>query len=32
VSQINASGWKAQVGLDAGLKLAYTDFLENYVI
>ncbi len=27
---LNALGWKAQVGLDAGLKAAYEDFLKKY--
>ncbi|CAN1498427.1 WcaG Nucleoside-diphosphate-sugar epimerases [Burkholderiaceae bacterium] len=30
-SRLNALGWKAQVGLDAGLKVAYQDFLDKYV-
>jgi GDP-L-fucose synthase len=30
-SRINALGWKAQVGLEAGLRAAYQDFLCNYV-
>jgi GDP-L-fucose synthase len=30
-SRLNALGWKAQVGLDAGLKVAYEDFLDKYV-
>ena len=29
-SRIYATGWKAKVGLDAGLKLAYADFLTRY--
>jgi GDP-L-fucose synthase len=30
-SRLNALGWKAQVGLEAGLNAAYHDFLTNYV-
>jgi GDP-L-fucose synthase len=30
-SRLNSLGWKAQVGLDAGLNAAYQDFLRNYV-
>jgi GDP-L-fucose synthase len=30
-SRMNALGWKAQVKLDAGLRVAYQDFLNNYV-
>jgi len=30
-SRLNALGWKAQVGLEAGLDAAYQDFLHNYV-
>ena len=30
VSRINALGWKAQVELEEGLKIAYQDFLERY--
>ena len=30
VSRINSLGWKAQVGLEEGLKIAYQDFLERY--
>lgn len=30
-SRLNALGWKAQVGLEAGLNVAYQDFLCNYV-
>jgi len=30
-SRLNAVGWKAQVGLEAGLNSAYQDFLINYV-
>jgi len=30
-SRLNALGWKAQVGLEAGLNAAYQDFLRNYV-
>lgn len=30
VSRINALGWKAQVELEDGLKIAYQDFLERY--
>jgi GDP-L-fucose synthase len=29
-SRLNALGWKAQIGLVAGLKAAYQDFLMNY--
>ena len=29
-SRLNALGWEAQVGLEAGLKAAYEDFLTNY--
>lgn len=29
VSRINALGWKAQVSLEEGLKIAYQDFLNN---
>jgi GDP-L-fucose synthase len=29
--RINAIGWRARVGLEAGLSLAYQDFLTNYV-
>ena len=29
-SRLNALGWQAQVGLEAGLKAAYEDFLTNY--
>lgn len=29
-SRLNALGWQAQVGLEAGLKSAYEDFLTNY--
>ena len=29
-SRLNALGWDAQVGLEAGLKAAYEDFLTNY--
>ncbi len=29
-SRLNALGWKAQVGLDAGLHAAYKDFLKKY--
>jgi GDP-L-fucose synthase len=29
-TRINALGWQAQVGLDAGLEKAYEDFLQNY--
>jgi GDP-L-fucose synthase len=29
-SRLNAVGWQAQVGLEAGLKAAYEDFLTNY--
>jgi GDP-L-fucose synthase len=28
-SRLNALGWQAKVGLEAGLKLAYEDFLKN---
>lgn len=28
-TRINALGWQAKVGLEAGLKIAYEDFLEN---
>jgi len=31
-SRINALGWKAKVGLEAGLNAAYQDFLTNYAI
>ena len=30
-SRLNALGWKAQVGLEAGLNAAYQDFLHKYV-
>ena len=30
VSRINSLGWKAQVELEEGLKIAYKDFLERY--
>jgi GDP-L-fucose synthase len=30
-SRLHALGWKAQVGLEAGLNAAYQDFLTNYV-
>jgi len=29
-SRLNTLGWQAQVGLEAGLKAAYEDFLTNY--
>jgi GDP-L-fucose synthase len=29
-SRINALGWHAKVRLEAGLKMAYEDFLKNY--
>ena len=29
-SRLNALGWEARVGLEAGLKAAYEDFLTNY--
>ena len=29
-TRLNALGWKAQVGLDAGLQAAYKDFLTKY--
>ncbi len=29
-SRLNGLGWKAQVGLESGLKAAYEDFLERY--
>ena len=29
-TRLNALGWKAQVGLEAGLKAAYEDFLAHY--
>ena len=29
-SRLNALGWQAKVGLEAGLTLAYQDFLENH--
>jgi GDP-L-fucose synthase len=29
-TRINALGWQAQVGLEAGLEKAYEDFLQNY--
>ena len=29
-SRLNALGWKAQVGLDAGLQAAYQDFIKKY--
>jgi GDP-L-fucose synthase len=29
-SRLNALGWKAQVGLDAGLQATYRDFLKKY--
>jgi GDP-L-fucose synthase len=31
-TRLNALGWKAQVGLDAGLQAAYKDFLNKYAI
>lgn len=31
-ARINALGWQAQVPLQAGLKLAYEDFLKNYAL
>jgi GDP-L-fucose synthase len=31
-TRLNALGWQAQVGLEAGLKDAYEDFLTNYAI
>jgi len=31
-SRINALGWQAQVSLQAGLELAYEDFLKNYAL
>jgi GDP-L-fucose synthase len=31
-SCLNALGWKAQVGLEVGIKSAYQDFLSNYLI
>ena len=30
VSRINALGWKAEIELEEGLKIAYQDFLERY--
>jgi GDP-L-fucose synthase len=30
VSRLNALGWKAQVGLEAGLRAAYEDYLKRY--
>jgi GDP-L-fucose synthase len=30
-SRINALGWHAKIHLEAGLKMAYEDFLKNYV-
>jgi GDP-L-fucose synthase len=30
-TRLNALGWQARVGLEAGLKAAYQDFLTNYV-
>ncbi len=30
VSRINALGWKAQIELEEGLKIAYQDFLQRY--
>ena len=30
-SRLNALGWKAQVGLEAGLRVAYQDFLKKHV-
>ncbi len=30
-SRLNALGWKAQVGLEAGLTAAYQDFLNNHI-
>ena len=30
-TRLNALGWKAQVGLEEGLKDAYQDFLSNHV-
>jgi len=29
VSRMNALGWKAQVSLEEGIKIAYQDFLNN---
>ena len=29
-SRLNSLGWRAQVGLEAGLEKAYADFLKNY--
>ena len=29
-SRLNLLGWKARVGLDAGLQAAYKDFLKKY--
>jgi len=31
-SRLNALGWQAQIGLEAGLPLAYADYLENHTI
>ena len=31
-TRLNAVGWKAQVGLEAGLKAVYKDFLVHYVV
>jgi GDP-L-fucose synthase len=30
-TRLTALGWRAQVGLDAGLQAAYKDFLNKYV-
>jgi GDP-L-fucose synthase len=30
-TRLNGLGWKAKVGLDAGLQAAYKDFLKKYV-
>ena len=31
-TRLNALGWKAQVGLEVGLKTAYKDFLDHYAV
>jgi GDP-L-fucose synthase len=31
VTKLNSIGWKAEVNLREGLKIAYQDFLENYI-
>jgi GDP-L-fucose synthase len=32
ITRLNALGWKAQVGLEIGLKTAYEDFLAHYAV